>query len=96
MANRHRIGIVGGNATRAWAHDAHVPALRKMTDRFEIEAVSARTQELADEANAAFGGNRAFGDSLALAQLAVDTDADVIVRDERGVRLAREQGEGGD
>ncbi len=74
-ANRHRIGIVGGNATRAWAHDAHVPALKKMTDRFVIEAVSARTQELADEANAAFGGNRAFGDSLALVR---DPGIDVV------------------
>lgn len=73
--NRHKIGIVGGNATRAWAHDAHVPALRKMTDRFVIEAVSARTQELADEANAAFGGNRAFGDSLALVR---DPGVDIV------------------
>jgi predicted dehydrogenase len=90
MANRHRIGIVGGNATRAWAHDAHVPALRKMTDRFEIEAVSARTQELAGEANAAFGGNRAFGDSLALVR---DPDIDVVavsvkVPEHRAVVLA--------
>jgi predicted dehydrogenase len=75
MANRHRIGIVGGNATRAWAHDAHVPALKAMANRFVIEAVSARTQELADEANAAFGGNRAFGDSLALVR---DPDIDVV------------------
>jgi predicted dehydrogenase len=73
--NRHRIGIVGGNATRAWAHDAHVPALKKMTDRFVIEAVSARSQELADEANAAFGGNRAFGDSLALVR---DPGVDIV------------------
>lgn len=70
-----RVGIVGGNATRAWAHDAHVPALRKMADRFEIEAVSARTQELAEEARAAFGANRAFGDSLELVR---DPDVDVI------------------
>ncbi|MCB2047946.1 MAG: Gfo/Idh/MocA family oxidoreductase [Novosphingobium sp.] len=88
--NRHRIGIVGGNATRAWAHDAHVPALRKMTDRFVIEAVSARTQELADEANAAFGGNRAFGDSLALVR---DPGVDVVavsvkVPEHRAVVLA--------
>ncbi|MBM3594636.1 MAG: Gfo/Idh/MocA family oxidoreductase [Alphaproteobacteria bacterium] len=88
--NRHRIGIVGGNANRAWAHDAHVPALRKMTDRFVIEAVSARTQELADEANAAFGGNRAFGDSLALVR---DSDVDVVavsvkVPEHRAVVLA--------
>lgn len=90
MANRHRIGVVGGNATRAWAHDAHVPALRKMTDRFEIEAVSARTQELADEANAAFGGNKAFGDSLALVR---DPGVDIVavsvkVPDHRAVVLA--------
>ena len=88
--NRHRIGIVGGNATRAWAHDAHVPALRKMPDRFVIEAVSARTQELADEANAAFGGNRAFGESLALVR---DPDIDVVavsvkVPEHRAVVLA--------
>ena len=90
MANRHRIGIVGGNATRAWAHDAHVPALRKMTGRFAIEAVSGRTQELADEANAAFGGNRAFGDSLALVR---DPDIDIVavsvkVPEHRAVVLA--------
>lgn len=88
--NRHRIGIVGGNANRAWAHDAHVPALRKMTDRFVIEAVSARTQELAEEANAAFGGNRAFDDSLALVR---DPDVDVVaisvkVPEHRAVVLA--------
>ena len=70
-----RVGIVGGNATRAWAHDAHVPALGKMTDRFVIEAVSARTQELADEARAAFGANRAFGDSLELVR---DPDIDIV------------------
>lgn len=90
MANRHRIGIVGGNATRAWAHDAHVPALRKLTDRFVIEAVSARTQELADAANTAFGGNRAFGDSLALVR---DPGVDVVavsvkVPEHRAVVLA--------
>lgn len=72
---KFRVGIVGGNATRAWAHDAHVPALCKMPDRFEIEAVSARTQELAEEARAAFGGNRAFGDSLELVR---DPDVDIV------------------
>ncbi len=48
-----RVGIVGGNATRAWAHDAHVPALRLMP-QFAITAVSARTQEQAEAASAAF------------------------------------------
>jgi predicted dehydrogenase len=88
--NRHRIGIVGGNATRAWAHDAHVPAFRNMTDRFVIEAVSARTQDLADAASAAFGGNRAFGDSLALVR---DPGIDIVavsvkVPEHRAVVLA--------
>ena len=73
--DKYRVGIVGGNAKRAWAHDAHVPALRKMGDRFEIEAVSARTQELAEEARAAFGANRAFGDSLELVR---DPDIDIV------------------
>lgn len=72
---KYRVGIVGGNATRAWAHDAHVPALRAMADRFVIEAVSARTQELAEEARAAFGANRAFGDSLELVR---DPDIDIV------------------
>lgn len=70
-----RVGIVGGNATRAWAHDAHVPALRKMADRFEIEAVSARSLDLAEEARAAFCGKRAFGDSLELVR---DPDVDIV------------------
>ncbi len=60
-----RLGIAGANAKRAWAHDAHVPALKYLT-RFELEAVSARTTELAEEARAAFGARRGFADSLAL------------------------------
>lgn len=72
---RYKVGIVGANAKRAWAHDAHVPALRRMTDRFEIEAVSARSQALADEAGAAFGARRAFGDSIALVR---DPEIDIV------------------
>jgi predicted dehydrogenase len=87
---QHRIGLVGGNATRAWAHDAHVPALKALAYRFVIEAVSARTQELADAAAAAFGANRAFGDSLALVR---DPDIDIVavsvkVPEHRAVVLA--------
>jgi predicted dehydrogenase len=60
-----RVGVVGANAQRAWAHDAHIPALKRLP-QFTLAAVSARTQALADEAAAAFGAARAFGDSLAL------------------------------
>lgn len=60
-----RVGIVGANAQRAWAHDAHVPALRKLPE-FSLEAVSARNFELAEAARAVFGAGRAFGNSLEL------------------------------
>jgi predicted dehydrogenase len=69
-----RVGIVGGNAERAWAHDAHVPALATLP-QFKLAAVSARNQELADKAAAAFGAPRAFGDSLKLVR---DPDIDVV------------------
>lgn len=69
-----RVGIVGANAERAWAHDAHIPALAAMP-QFTLAAVSARTQPLADQAAAAFKAPRAFGDSLKLVR---DPDIDVV------------------
>lgn len=66
MSKPLRIGIVGGNADRGWAHDAHVPALAQLGEKFLIEGVSARTQEGAEKAQAAFGASRAFGDSFEL------------------------------
>lgn len=66
MSKPLRIGIVGGNAERGWARDAHVPALRGLADDFVIEAVSARTQEGAEAARQVFGARRAFGDSIAM------------------------------
>ena len=69
-----RVGIVGANATRAWAHDAHLPALRRLP-QFRIVAVSARTQDLAEEARVTFGAERAFGDSLALV---CDPEIDIV------------------
>jgi len=69
-----RVGIVGGNSERGWARDAHVPALRTLP-QFSLAAVSARTQALADQAAAAFGVARAFGDSLALVR---DPEIDVV------------------
>jgi predicted dehydrogenase len=69
-----RVGIAGANAERAWAHDAHVPALRALP-QFSLAAVSARTQALAEKAAAAFGAPRAFGDSL---QLVRDPGIDVV------------------
>jgi predicted dehydrogenase len=71
-----RVGLVGGNAERGWARDAHVPALKHLADTFELAAVSARTQEAAEAARSTFGAQRAFGDSLALAK---DPGIDLVV-----------------
>jgi len=72
---RLRLGIVGANPERGWARDTHVPALAALPG-LEIFAVSARTQEIAGAAAAAFGAQRAYGDSLALAR---DPDVDIVV-----------------
>ena len=69
-----RIAIAGANAERGWALDAHLPALRALPG-FTIEAVSARTQDNAEQAAAAFGARRAFGDTLAMVR---DPDVDVV------------------
>ncbi|GLR67180.1 oxidoreductase [Acidocella aquatica] len=62
------VGIVGANAERGWARDAHVPALKALAQDFELSAVSARTQDIAEQARVAFGAQQAFADSLALAR----------------------------
>jgi len=74
MTKPIRVGLVGANASRAWAHDAHVPALAALPE-FALAAVSARTPALAEEARSAFAAGRAFGDSLALAR---DPDIDLV------------------
>ena len=69
-----RIGFAGANAERGWAKDAHFPALKALPG-LAVHAVSARTQEIADAAAAAFGAAKAFGDSLAMAR---DPDIDIV------------------
>lgn len=64
MSGPIRIGIVGANAERGWARDAHLAALRAMPDLYRIAAVSARSQDGADAAAAYFGADKAFGDSM--------------------------------
>lgn len=84
-----RVAIVGANAARGWARDAHVPALAGLAG-VRLEAVSARTQAGAEEAARAFGAVRAFGDSLAMVR---DPDVDLVavtvkVPEHRAVVLA--------
>ncbi len=62
MSNKLYVGIVGVNAERGWAGEAHVPAVQAV-DGLELSAVAARSQETADAAAAAFGVDRAYGDA---------------------------------
>ena len=89
MTGPIRVGIVGANAERGWARDAHLEALRALP-QYTLAAVSARTQPLADAAAKHFGAQRAFGNSLALVR---DPDVDLVavtvkVPEHRGVVLA--------
>ena len=69
-----RIGFAGANATRGWAKDAHLGAINAVPD-LVVQAVSARTQEIADGAKALFGAATAYDNSLALAR---DPNVDVV------------------
>ncbi len=61
MKRRFRLGIVGLSAVRGWATAAHVPALRALSDDFEIVGVANTSLKSAEAAAAAFGLPRAFG-----------------------------------
>ncbi|MFC4595743.1 Gfo/Idh/MocA family protein [Sphingobium tyrosinilyticum] len=71
-----RVGIVGANAQRGWARDAHLDALRSLSSLYRIAAVSARDQAQAEAAAAHFGASKAFGDSLEMVR---SPDVDLVV-----------------
>jgi predicted dehydrogenase len=53
--NRIRVGIIGANPDRGWAAHAHLPALKSLSDDFEITALSTSRRESADAAGKLFG-----------------------------------------
>jgi predicted dehydrogenase len=57
---RIRVGIIGANPDRGWAAQAHIPALRLLSDDFEITALSTTRRESADAAGERFGVPAAF------------------------------------
>jgi predicted dehydrogenase len=59
-AKRIRVGIIGANPDRGWAAQAHIPALRSLSDDFEITALSTTRRESADAASKLFGVPLAF------------------------------------
>src|SRR5213593_1925287 len=57
---RIRVGIIGANPDRGWAAEAHIPALKSLSDDFEITALSTSRRESADSASKLFGVPIAF------------------------------------
>src|SRR5881628_614247 len=74
-AQRIRIGIIGANPDRGWAAQAHIPALRSLSDNFEITALSTTRRESADAAGELFGVPAAFDNHKDLVNRA---DVDVV------------------
>lgn len=59
MARKIRVGIIGANPARGWAHDAHIPALQALPD-YEITALSTSRADSARAAAAKYGVAHAF------------------------------------
>jgi predicted dehydrogenase len=59
MSKRIRVGIIGANPDRGWAAQAHIPALKSLSDDFEIMALSTSRRESA-AASKRFGVPLAF------------------------------------
>ena len=56
-----RIGVIGANISKGWAHRSHLPALLASPE-FELTGVCTTRQESADESAARFGARLAFHD----------------------------------
>src|SRR5947209_7978982 len=72
---RIRVGIIGANPDRGWAAEAHIPALKSLSDDFEITALSTSRRESADAASKLFGVPVAFDNHKDLVNRA---DVDVV------------------
>ena len=67
---RFRVGIVGLKPGRGWAVQAHTPALRALSETFEIVGVANTNRASAEEAAAATGLPRAFADVAEIDRIA--------------------------
>lgn len=76
MLGKIGVGIIGANAEKSWAAEAHIPALRALPDRYEITALSTTKQETADEAARKFQVAHAFDNH---GKLVAHADVDLVV-----------------
>jgi predicted dehydrogenase len=72
---RFRVGIVGLQPGRSWAARAHVPALRALSEMFEIVGVANTNRTSAEAAAAETGIPRAFAD---VAELIAAPEVDIV------------------
>src|SRR5881296_2231522 len=68
---RIRVGIIGANPDRGWAAEAHIPALKSLSNDFEITALSTSRRESADAASKLFGVPFAFDNHQDLVNSAI-------------------------
>src|SRR5437867_8136362 len=59
-AKRIRVGIIGANPDRGWAAEGLIPALKSLSDDFQITALSTSRRESAVAASKLFGVPAAF------------------------------------
>jgi predicted dehydrogenase len=74
-AKKIHVGIIGASPDRGWAADAHISALKSLSDDFEITALSTSRRESADAASKLFGVPAAFDNHQELVNRA---DVDVV------------------
>src|SRR5213594_1250685 len=74
-APKIRVGIIGANPDRGWAAEAHIPALKSLSEIFEITALSTSRRESADAARKLFGVPVAFDNHQDLVKR---SDVDVV------------------
>ncbi len=72
---RLRVGIIGLQPERSWAASAHLPALRALSDRFDIVGVANRSRASAEAAVTACGLPRVFADAT---ELVSSPDVDIV------------------
>jgi predicted dehydrogenase len=59
-----RVGIIGANPDRGWAAQAHIPALKSLSEDFEITALSTSRRESADAAGKVFDVRMGWGPTV--------------------------------
>ncbi len=70
-SNTIRVGIIGANPDRGWAMQAHIPALKSLSDDFEITALSTSRSVSAAAEGKLFGVPLAFDNHHDLVKSAV-------------------------